>query len=399
MNVAIFASAFYPHVGGVEELVRQLAQCYRERGMGAIVLTNRWPRTLPTEENYEGIPVYRLAMRTPDGSLKAHVNYCLTYRSIRAQTLRILRKHRVDLLHVQCVSSNGHYALAARRALGLPLIITAQGERTMDAGKIYEHSAFMNRVLRMCLEEADYITACSRNTLDDIERWFGQPFGERSSVIYNGIRMDDFENGKPFVNRRPYVLGIGRLVPQKGFDVLLEAFARSRSASHDLIVAGEGPERKALEALARQRGIQDRVQFIGRADRSTAVALFEGCEFFVLPSRQEPMGIVNFEAMAAGKAVIASRTGGVPEIVSDRETGLLVPPENAEALAAAISRLISDTPLRTRWGNAGSVRVRDFAWEKIAQQYIEVYGNVQSRRQRTRHAAATESGRAGVTCA
>jgi len=360
-------------VGGVEELVRQLAHAYKAQGINVLVLTNRWPRSLPPYEEYEGIPVYRLALRVPEGSRKARLNYRLTHRATVQEMLGILGKHQVDLLHVQCVSANGYYALLAKRALGLPLVVTTQGERTMDASHIYEHSVFLNKTLRALLAEADAITACSRDTLDDMEHYYGQPFGDRAQVIYNGIRLADFEGVAAYGHPRPYILGIGRLVPQKGFDVLLQAFAQAELAGHDLLLAGDGPERGALELWARQHGLSDRVKFLGRADRARAVSLFLGCSFFVLPSRQEPQGIVNLEAMAAGKAVVASRVGGVPEIVLDGETGLLVPGGDAAGLAKTLSALSQDAPLRARLGAAGRARAEHFDWPVIAAQYQAVY--------------------------
>ncbi len=376
MNIALFASAFHPHVGGVEELVRQLAHAYHRKGHGAIVVTNRWPPELPEFEEYEGIPVYRFAMRTPGGSLRERAKYRLTHGASVRRMLDVLRRHKIDLLHVQCVSSNGYYAQVARRALRLPLVVTAQGERTMDAERIYQRSAYMNRMLCALLAEADHITACSRHTLDDLEGWFGSPFGPRAEVVYNGIDLSSFAAPVPYPHPRPYILGIGRHVPQKGFDVLLQAFARAGQTSHDLLLAGDGPERPALERLADALGLGDQVRFVGRADRPTAVSLFAGCSFFVLPSRQEPQGIVNLEAMAAGKAVLASRVGGVPEIVQDGETGLLVPPEDACALAQAIDRLTDDNPLRQRLGAAGRERAKVFDWEAIADQYLGIYDTV-----------------------
>ena len=373
LTVALFASAYYPHVGGVEELVRQLAHSYRRKGIRAIVLTNRWPRTLPAFETHERTAVYRLAMRTPEPDLRARITYYLSHLAIRRQVLAILRRHQVDVIHVQCVSSNGLYAYHASKALGLPLVVTTQGERTMDATQIYQHSSFLNGVLRSLLDDADYISACSRDTLEDMERYYGKPFAERASVIYNGIETADFERAEPFAHPRPYILGIGRLVEQKGFDVLIEAFARANVEGCDLIIAGEGTQRAALEKLAASLGVADRVIFPGRADRPTAASLFKGALFFVLPSRQEPMGIVNLEAMAAGKAIIASRVGGVPEIVLDGETGLLVPGSDAESLASAIRRLANDDELRTRLATAGNARAQEFAWNAIAGQYVKIY--------------------------
>jgi len=373
MNIALFASAFHPHIGGVEELVRQLAHAYRRKGQRAIVVTNRWPPVLPEFEEYEGIPVYRFAMRTPGGNLREQAKYYLTHAASERRMLDVLKRHEIDLLHVQCVSANGYYAQIARRELRLPLVVTAQGERTMDAGQIYQRSAFMNRMLRSLLDEADHITACSQHTLDDLEGWYGQPFGPRAGVVYNGIDLSSFAVVEPYLHPCPYLLGIGRHVPQKGFDILLQAFALADQDSHDLLLAGDGPERPNLERRAADLGLGNRVQFIGRAARPLALSLFAGCSFFVLPSRLEPQGIVNLEAMAAGKAVLASCVGGVPEIVRDGETGLLAPAEDVPALAQAITRLAADAPLRQTLGMAGKERARAFDWESVSSKYLEIY--------------------------
>ena len=380
MNIALFASAFYPHVGGVEELVRQLARAYIARGDRAIVLTNRWPRDLPAHEDYEGIPTYRLAMRVPEGSLKAKLNYRLTHAGIEKEMLQILRRHETQVIHVQCVSVNGHYARIGAQELKLPLIVTAQGERTMDATGVYERSQFLNQTLRTLLQEADFLTACSQNTLDDLKQYSGQDFGERARVVYNGIATDDFSDDiVPYQHARPYILGIGRWVPQKGFDVLLRAFAQAaqdENFQHDLLLAGEGSERAKLESLVSALKLANRVRLLGRAERPRAVSLFKGASFFVLPSRHEPFGIVNLEAMIAGKAVIATRVGGVPEIVRDEKNGLLVEGDDVASLSAAIARLADDENLRARLGANGRKFAKEFSWSNIAAQYREIYQQV-----------------------
>ena len=378
MNIALFASAFHPHVGGVEELVRQLARTYRAQGHNPIVITIRWPRTLPAFEEFEGTPIHRLPMRIEEGSARAKLRYALSKNAERRQLMAILRAHQTDLVHVQCVSSNGYFAHMASEELGLPLVVTTQGERTMDATQLYERSAFMNETLRTLLTKADFITACSRNTLDDAEQWFGTPFGERARVVYNGIELRDFDDAHTFAHPRPYVLGIGRHVAQKGFDILIEAFAKADLPDLDLIIAGDGSEHESLKALAQSRGVSDQVLFPGRADRKQAVALFKGCEFFVLPSRLEPQGIVNLEAMAAGKAVAAADVGGVAEIVLNEQTGVLFRGENVDDLAQVLTQLYSDADLRARLGKAGRQRAEDFDWPQIAAQYLEIYNRVRS---------------------
>ena len=375
MNVAIFASAFYPAMGGVEELCRQLALNYRASGMDAIIITNRWPRdTMPEYELIEGIPVYRLAIRLDEGPLRWRLNFRLTIGAEMARLKSILKKHHSELLHIQCVTTSAYHALRAQQALNLPLFVTTQGERTMDAGKIFDKSPLMNRLLRQCYDKAAFISACSQNTLEDAEQFYGKPFGaDRAKVIYNGIAPKDFDGAAPYSHPKPYILGIGRSVPQKGFDILLRAYLQSGITSHDLLLAGDGPERPALEALARELKAGDSVKFLGRAERPVAVSLFRGCSFFVLPSRLEPQGIVNLEAMACGKAVAASKVGGVPEIVLDGETGLLFPGEDVSALASVLTRLAGDDALRERLGAAGRRRAETFDWNAVSEQYKAIY--------------------------
>lgn len=383
MNVAIFASAFYPNLGGVEELVRQLVHAYRRKGVSAIVLTNRWPRSLPSFETYEGIPVYRLAMRVTDTNTKARISYALTERAIRGQMLRILKRHNVDLLHIQCVSCNAHWAMKAQRALKLPLVVTAQGELTMDAGSLFERSVFARLLMLETLNAADAITACSMQTLGELEEFTRTEMGidGRARVIYNGIRLADFAAGSSAhfpVPERPYVLAIGRHVPQKGFDVLLRAWAGAvhsgtpDALAHDLVIAGDGTEHENLKQLARDLQLPQ-VRFVGRVDRYEAVQLFQQCAFFVLPSRHEPMGIVNLEAMASGKAIIASQVGGVPELVRSGDNGLLVPGGNVTALQTALLRLLSNPDLCKQLGAAGKSFVAQFDWQEIADSYLNVY--------------------------
>ena len=378
MTVAVFPSAFQPHVGGVEELVRQLVREYRVRGVDSIVVTNRWPRDLPEYEAVDDISVYRIPLRAPEGSPTAWMTYAGTHAVIRRRIRRILRRHSVDLIHVQCVSTNGHYAYLAAQDLNVPLIVTSQGERLMDATAVYERSAFLNATLRHLLNAADGVTACSAEVLRDLEAYAGRSLGDRAQVIYNGVSLDDFTDvaTQPYRHQRPYVLALGRWVPQKGFDVLLRAFAaavESASFDHDLLLAGDGPERPSLSTLVAELGIADRVHLLGIADRYKAVSLYKGCSFFVLPSRYEPLGIVNLEAMAAGKALVATRVGGVPELVTDGDNGLLVEANNHRELANAMVRLASDQPLRCALGSKGRSFVGDFTWPRIAERYLECY--------------------------
>jgi glycogen(starch) synthase len=373
MNVAIVASAFHPSVGGVEELVRQLALEQRRRGWGTVVATNRWPRDLPEREIVQTIPVRRYAFRVGGGDVRRRLAALLLSGPELRKFCRDLKEEKIELLHVQCVSCSGPYAMGARRALGLPLVVTLQGELTMDADQVFQRKRRDREMYRAILARADAITACSSQTLREAEEFFGASLGHKSRVIYNGVRLEEFADATPYAWRRPYILAIGRQVRQKGFDTLLRAVARAGQTSHDLILAGDGPERTALQSLAGELGVGDTVHFLGAVDHQKAVALYAGCSFFVLPSRHEPFGIVNLEAMAAGKAVVATNVGGVPELVTADQTGLLVPPENIEAMHAAMVKLMNDDELRERMGQAGRKRAQGFSWRALADQYEQTY--------------------------
>lgn len=384
MKIAHFASAFPPSVGGVEECVRQLTLQQRLDGDSPLVLANRWPKSLSARELCGGIPVRRHLFRVPDtDNWRQIAGAALLGPATLWRIVRALRAHRAEVLHIQCVSSNAWYALHAARILRLPLVATLHGELSADASGLFQHSAFARRLLHTVLERADAITACSAYTLREAETFHGEPFGERGRAIPNGVRAEEFCDAEPYPHPRPYLLALGRHVRQKGFDLLLRAFrlAIHRGlAQHDLILAGDGPERGPLARLADALGLAGRVHFTGTADRVMAARLFAGCAFFVLPSRAEPLGIVNLEAMACGKAVLAARVGGVPEIVENGVTGILVEPENPRELSDAILRLASDGALCARHGAAGKSAVARFRWSTVAAAYANVYAAALARR-------------------
>ncbi len=393
---ALFASSFHPHLGGVEELVRQLARAEQATGAEPVVHTMRWPRSLPARERWQGLDIRRHAYRAPEGSLRRVATAMVGNPVVLADVTTQMRRDRADLVHVQCVSHGAWFAHQAARALDLPLVVTLQGELTMDADDVYAHSPMLRHTLRLLLRRADRVTACSAATLAEAEAWAGEDLGERGSVIPNGIDLREFDLPPAPIappTDGPYVVALGRHVAQKGFDVLLEAFAlaagstgvgarnavRSGLAAPTLgpqwylVIAGDGPERDALEEQARRLGLAERVRFPGRVERAAVVALLRGAEVFVLPSRHEPFGIVNLEAMAARTPVVATDVGGVGEFVRHGSNGVLVPPQDPRALAAALVALAGDPDRRTRLAAAGRVTAEAHDWAAIEGRYREVY--------------------------
>ncbi len=175
----------------------------------------------------------------------------------------------------------------------------------------------------------------------------------------------------------PVLLAMSALVRRKGIDVLLVAAAAlgARGVRAQLWIAGDGPERGALAAQVRQLGLAEQVRFLGRRD--DVGDLLAACDIFVLPSRREGLGVAALEAMAAGRPVVASAVGGLRDAVVDGRTGVLVPPEDPAALAAALERLTGDLALRTHLGAAGPQRIAEgFLPEQMVAAYERLYREV-----------------------
>jgi glycosyltransferase involved in cell wall biosynthesis len=191
----------------------------------------------------------------------------------------------------------------------------------------------------------------------------------RVVVIPGGVDLSGYAAANPLV---PGVIGaMGRLEREKGFDVLLHAMTQLKGEAR-LLIGGDGSQREALTALIGELGLRDRVAMSGFI--SDVPGFHAQTGLFVLASRSEGMGLVFAEAMAAGRPVVATRVGGVPEVVVDGETGLLVPPDDPGALAGAIDRLLADPALAARMGEAGRRRALElFSAERMADRTAALY--------------------------
>ncbi len=211
----------------------------------------------------------------------------------------------------------------------------------------------------------------------------GEAPSSKITVVPNGIAMPN--GGNPVETRlslgitadTPLIVCAARLEPEKDVASLLSAIKTTGEAVPNVrcLVAGEGTERSALEAQIKALGLEQCVSLLGfRAD---ATALIAAADVFALPSLAEPFGLVLLEAMALARPVVATRAGGPLEIVMDGETGFLVPPLSPDALAEALTRLLSSPPLRRRLGEAGQARFQShFTASRMADATLSVYRSV-----------------------
>ncbi|NUQ37426.1 MAG: glycosyltransferase family 4 protein [Caldilineales bacterium] len=285
---------------------------------------------------------------------------------------RLGRKGRYDLIHVHWPIPQGLFGLAARAAGGGRLVATFYGADLVMAARYPLARPFLRRFTAGCADVAAISTYTARS--------LSALTGRAARLIPYGVTVP------PPAARWPaqpgLLLAVGRLVERKGYPFLIEALARLRHRPNlRLILVGEGHERAAIEARIRTSGLEDRVTLAGRVSDDDLQRLYQSCQMFILPAiidsagDTEMLGMVLLEAMRYRKPVIASAVGGIPDIVTDGETGLLVAPQDPEALAAAIARLLDDPDLAQRLGDAGYEHARArFSWEAIEAETLALYG-------------------------
>lgn len=187
------------------------------------------------------------------------------------------------------------------------------------------------------------------------------------------LEIRDANHQSPISN---LILTVARLTKQKSIDTLIDALAilRVRGCEARLEIIGDGPERAALEQYAREQNVYEYVEFLGMLPQAELPARYARATAFVLPSIREGVGLVFAEALLCGAPVIGTASGGVTDIIRDGETGLLVPPRDARALADAIERVLMDRALAARLVANGAAWVRErFAPERVATQYLDIY--------------------------
>ena len=248
----------------------------------------------------------------------------------------------------------------------------------------WRYRMFYRPFLRFVLTRADRIVVGSPTLAAAAEEL--QDFQQKCAVIPFGIDAGGRDAPASVEQRAetlrqqygsPMVLFVGRFVPYKGLDVLLEALRGLRATA---VLVGDGPLRRALEARAQALGVSERVVFAGEVDESELRALYRACDIFVLPSvsRQEAFGLVQLEAMACSKPVVSTALPtGVPWVNQDEQTGIVVAPGDAPALRAALARLLANPELRAEMGIRGRQRVLvEFTTRRMSDAAVALYRDV-----------------------
>ena len=327
-------------------------------------------------------------------SIRVTRDYFFSLISFR-EVDRLCREYKMDIIHGQSPSSYG-YGLQRRR--DIPFVVTLHGTSLGEFASYFDVpissvnsniifgamgemlAAFLTNIEYKC---ADKVIAVSKATAEETVRFYRLP-KERVVAIHNGIDLSSFTDLRvEEENEEHTVLSVGRLSWRKGYKYLIDAMPDILSEYRNarLLLVGEGDQRTPLQQHARKLGIENSVLFLGKVSAERLYSLYHEADVYVQPSLYEPLGITILEAMSMRKPVVATRVGGIPELITNGAEGILVEPGNSLQLAEAITNVLSDSSCRERFGSNARKRVeREFTWETIAKKTLEFYTNLLSGR-------------------
>lgn len=385
MRILVVSTAFPrdaddPTVKWLAEAIRRL----RARGYAIEVFTSAYKGGGNT--TLDGIPIHRFRYffrrwenLTHEESAPDRMRRSLFYAILPAFYLlfgsiamwRLQRRERYDIVHVHWPLPHALFGWVARAARRRTRIIMQF--YSIELRWVNQRIAVLRGFLRRAIRTADRVVAISTSTAREVTALAGSDVPVE--VIPYAVEMPEHKASR---HDGATILYVGRLVERKGVAYLIDASVSLPGAK--VVIIGDGPERAALEARAAERQVTDRVEFRGWVTPSELDSAYASATAFALPAvvdkrgDTEGLGMVLLEAMSYYVPVVTTALGGITDVVENEKTGLIVPPNDAGALAAALRRLIDDRALAARLGAAGEQVIEQrFSWPRIIDQFAAIY--------------------------
>jgi glycogen synthase len=345
VRVLYFVERFWPCIGGVEVISAHVLPELARRGIEYTVVTGGDGDTMPDRDSYRGLDVRRL---TFEASLRSNDLEQIT--EVRGRFAAIKEELRPDLLHCVFTGASIYFPVMTAGVAPSPMLFSSHGSwppvRMAPRG-----------LLQRAIDISDWWTACSDAALAELVAVDGS-VAARSQTILNGLDPPPGEPS-PLPFDPPVLLSAARLEPEKGLDLAISAAAslRAEFPGLRLRIAGSGTAVDDLIAHADREGVTDLVEFLGWRSPEDIARLVDEATMVLVPSRREGFGLVALEGMLGARPVIATRIGGLPEVLGE-DGGVLIEPESARALADAIAVLLRDPTLARDIGLSGRKRAQ-----------------------------------------
>ena len=304
---------------------------------------------------------------------------------------RFLKSHRVDVIHSKQVFTLGVIGARLHRTTGIPHYLTVKNPLAYKEELVLPLPfvpAFINRWIQETLKPIAQYALRRASALACVSTYSKTRSLEmapraRAEIVPNGVDTSQFypptDAKARGIEKRFKIVTTSTLIPRNGIDILIRAFGllmREHPHAH-LTIAGEGPLEKELRALVKQLRIDQHVDFIGTLRHDQVPDLLRQSDLFVRPSRAEGFGVSFIEAMACGLPVVTCPSGGILDFVKEGETGRLVPPNDPEALAKAVTELMKNTTSYDHISKQALILVKErYSWESIVDRVEEIYQDI-----------------------
>lgn len=387
MRIMMLSWEFPPqNVGGLSQHVYELSRALVKEGLQVDVITSGGEK-IPEREIMEGIGVWRVNT-FHGGTGRDFINWVqmLNFALLEKGAMLSNRKNKYDLIHA-------HDWLTTYAARSLKNIYTTPLLATIHATEFGRNNGLHNDEQRNISDlewwltyEAWKVVCCSRYMKDELQNIFRLP-EEKIEIIPNGIRPEAYQPADkisvmetlPLQSHEKVIFYIGRLVQEKGVQVLLDAAPAilRRFPNTKFVIAGKGPFEEYLHAHARNLGLEEKVHFLGYVNDQARNGLYDSASVAVFASLYEPFGIVALEAMASGTPVVVSSVGGLDEIIEHEKDGLKVYPGDPNSLAEQVCRLLENEDWAASLAEKGYEKaISTYSWKKIAQRTSKVYSDI-----------------------
>ncbi|HET7025855.1 MAG TPA: N-acetyl-alpha-D-glucosaminyl L-malate synthase BshA [Gemmatimonadales bacterium] len=365
----------YPTYGGSGALATELGIELAKRGHEVHFITDAAPFRL--RGYHERVTYHEVETRIGNYPLFTHFPYTL---ALASKQYEVALRERLDVLHVHYAIPHATTAWIAREMLArthpIKVVTTLHGT---DITLVGQESIFFE-ITKFSIEHSDRVTAVSADLRDETYRAFGCGASD-IRVIPNFVNLAEYRPGDGHARAELAPAGhriithISNFREVKRVKDVVRVFARIQKAMPaTLLMVGDGPEREDAEVEARALDVAKDVRFFGRLD--TVAEILQASDLFILPSQTESFGLAALEAMACGAPVIASRAGGVPEVVEDDVNGILEPPGSVEAMGRRAVDLLRSPERLAAMRTAAIARAGQFSADAVVPQYEAVYREV-----------------------
>ncbi len=377
MKICMLSLDFLPNIGGIAAHVYELSKAMVKQGNEVHVITYRDEFRGIKYEEIDGIKVHRIYFQ--------HIRLIGFFMYAFSEWLKLrslIKNEDMDIIHYHTLLPD---AFITKFMPKVPKVQTEHFSGFLEAVEKGKHK----RLYKWLLSHADHVIGPSKELVDTfIELGVNQ---DKTSFISNGvdiekfnpkIKGDEIREKHEIDSKEKVILCPRRLEPKNGVWYFIKAipYILKRYSNVKCLIVGDGSEMDKLKSEVIKLKISDKVIFAGRVPNSEMPKYYAASDITVLPSLKEATSIAGLEAMATGKPLVGTNVGGIPQIITNNITGVLVPPKNPEALTSAIVSLLTYDEKRIEMGLNARIRVeKDFFWNVIAKETMKIYEIVQKR--------------------